>query len=340
MERLSESPDSIIHRIFELLRDHCTGDDEGRRLFVRKCAETLTNTMLSSDLSEAASWAKSWDKPLYANQSAEGGTRVAERIRRGSTALDDPAALPTDPELLKGLRDPVEKLARLHALGARWPEIHALHCLTASQVGELFASLKTTEQVAVRARELVGAPGYRSRQTRGTLFDQVTSIRGYGGITALHLLMDLGYPVYKPDRWLIRFAAADPTCRRELARRLDVKHKAPMANELHRLGEGFLMRNLDLVCFAVDSLTERFLTEAPPIGIDARARSFNAYRLVDLMVAKFGMKPESAFGLKMSGMQFLLSANRETQVLHPELLSIAQEMGTEQRLRAEKKKRS
>ena len=108
MNTLKQPSASIVRQIFELLRDHCTGDDDGRKLFVRKCAETLSNTSLASNLPETESWAKSWDKPLYANQSAEVGTRVAERIRHGSTSFDYPSVLPSEVSLLKAFVIPLK----------------------------------------------------------------------------------------------------------------------------------------------------------------------------------------------------------------------------------------
>ena len=63
----------------------------------------------------------------------------------------------------------------------------------------------------------------------------------------------------------------------------------------------------------------KFFIRSPLPDIAVHKRSFQGYRLVDLMVAKFGMKPEFAFGLKQSGMQYLLSSGQTIQALCPRI---------------------
>ncbi len=318
MDQQSEGATNVVHQVFRLLRDHCTDGANGRERFVRQCNALLDATALDATQPATVSWARSWDKPLYANQRAQRATEIAERIRCTPELFASPLQLPDDPACLSGLRAPKMKLNRVRLLGQHWADIHRLHKSTAAAALRLLAA-GDTDFVDV-TRRLLGVPGYRNRDTAGTLFDALVAIDGIGPITSLHLLTDLGYPVYKPDRWVVRFAAVDPTCRRELRRRL------PPDRDLGRLDASFLLRHLDLVCMAVDLLTAQFLQSPAPEGIAMSAADFRAYRFVDLMVAKFGMKPEVSFGLTVSGKDWLLAASPAEAARFPMLLDIAREM--------------
>lgn len=317
-------PASEVHQVFELLRDRCTDGPGGPNRFVERCNALLNDTALDTALSASSTWARSWDKPLYANQLAQRATEVAERVRM---LFSDPLNLPNDPACLRGLRAPRLKLDRVRLLGQRWADLHRLHKRTAEASLRLLAT-GGTDAAVNETRRLLGVPGYRTRSTTGTLFDALTGLSGIGPITSLHLLTDLGYPVYKPDRWLVRFAAVDPTCREELRRLL------PPGHNLDRLDVASLLRHLDLVCTAVDRLTARFVRCPPPDGISIGGADFRAYRFVDLMVAKFGMKPETSFGLKSSGKDWLLAAPPSAAAGYATLLEIAREMNEQVRARA------
>jgi hypothetical protein len=321
----------VVHQVFELLRDHCTGGPEGRDRFVRQCNALLDGTALDATQPATTSWARSWDKPLYANQLAQRATEVAERIRGIPGLFADPLNLPDDQAYLRGLRAPRLKLDRVRLLGQHWANLHRLHQQTAAAALRQLAAGDTAVAVSETRRHL-GVPGYRTGDSTGTLFDALTALRGIGPITTLHLLTDLGYPVYKPDRWVVRFAALDPTCQGELQRRL------PPDRKLDQLDAAFLLRHLDLVCMAVDKLTAQFLQCPAPEGIRVNSADFRAYRFVDLMVAKFGMKPEASFGLTISGKDWLLTAPPEDVARFPALSAIALEMGEALRAQAQSRR--
>ena len=320
--------ESLVHQVFELLRDHCTDGNHGQALFLQQCNAVLRGTALDAGQSAAASWSRSWDKPLYANQLARRATEVADRIRRTPELFADPLRLPDDPACLRGLRAPQLKLDRVRRLGGSWAELHRLHQSIATVAQRLIAT-ESLSEAANETRRLLGVPGFRTRNTTGTLFDALTAVDGIGPITSLHLLADLGYPVYKPDRWVVRFAAADPSCRRQLQRHLQSEC------DLDRLDASFLLRHLDLVCLAIDSLTASFTHYPTPVGIEMSAADFRAYRFVDLMVAKFGMKPEESFGLAISGRDWLLAAAPAEAGRYSTLLQIAREMESTVRVRGE-----
>lgn len=215
MNQQPKRASSIVHQVFELLRDRCTDGPSGRDRFVRQCNTVLAATALDPGQTAASSWDRSWDKPLYANQRAQRATEVAERIRRNPGLFADPMHLPDDPSCLEGLRAPRLKLTRVRLLGQHWSDLHNMHEQAATAAHRLLVSC-SYDQAVIETRRLLGVPGYRSPDTKHTLFEALTALHGMGPITSLHLLTDLGYPVYKPDRWVVRFAAVDPSCRAEL----------------------------------------------------------------------------------------------------------------------------
>lgn len=205
---------SLIHQIFELLADHCTAEQGGRKLFIRSVNALLERSTLCSTADIDTVWRATWDKPLYADQYAHIATRLMDQLRAMQPCvLDDFRQLPQSPELLRGLKRYTVKHERLLELAKHWEDIHATHTATARVVEALFDKGLPLAEVEVSARRLLGAPGYVDRSDRSTLFSRLTAIKGYGQITALHICTDLGYPVYKPDRWVLRFAAVDRSVR-------------------------------------------------------------------------------------------------------------------------------
>ncbi|WP_109479721.1 hypothetical protein [Paraburkholderia sp. C35] len=127
--------------------------------------------------------------------------------------------------------------------------------------------------------------------------------------------MDLGFPVYKPDRWLVRFAATDASCKSVIAKLLD-------GVSVEQADEKYLERHLDIVCHAVDALRDSFMDT--PDGIVNLDEGFLRHRFVDLVLSKFGMEPESSFGLVTSGKEFLLAErNSDSRKDFPALHDIA-----------------
>ena len=312
-------------QVFCLLRDHCTGDHAGNQAtFVNKVNEILSGSRLREWSSDEA-WAISWDKPLYSNEKAS----VASRVR-GHLAprwFSTPNNLPPDATDFKGLRNPPAKFQRIGDLGRLWDEFYAAHKIAATKSLDILARNSGRDGIAA-IRELIGAPGYAKRDP-AKLFYLLQRVHGIGRITSLHILMDLGYPVYKPDRWLVRFAAADRRNRAELERR--------SGTTLERMTQSYLERHLDVTFHAVDILEEQYSTVPQPVDVLDLRNVFLRKRFCDLMLAKFGMEPEDTFGIKVSGAKRILD-NPSIAQHFPDLVPIAQAMArTAQEERAQKR---
>lgn len=321
---------SLVHQLFELLANHCTFKNGGRRTFVSKVNSVLEMSTLDSRKDIDALWRQTWDKPLYADQFAYIASDLIDNLRAMTPSpLDDFRCLPPEPDLLKGLKRYTVKHRRLLALSAAWDLVFERHIATAKVI-EARLLMQRPHQVTDFAREALGAPGYTKAAEKIALFDAVTAVKGFGKITALHISTDLGYPVYKPDRWLLRFAATDPSVR------LAIENKLPVGMTLERVTQGYLERHLELVLFAVDYLTEAFTLAPQPQEVVDLDLGFRCHRFVDLMIVKFGMTPEKQFGIEISGKDLLLRDPRRAQ-RYPQLFLIAQAM--DQAVKAKKQAR-
>lgn len=310
---------SIIHELFYLLADHCTYKDGGREKFVAKVNMVLEGATLDSSKDIDALWRHTWDKPLYADQYAFKASNLIDALRANAPCLlDDYRSLPVDPDLLKGLKRYTLKHQRVLALASAWEEIYRKHIAAAKEIEDRLRNRPSQEVVAF-ARHTMGAPGYPYGGEGCSYFDSITSVKGFGEITALHISTDLGYPVYKPDRWLLRFAAVDPSVRDA------IQAKLPADKTIEWVDQSYLNRHLHLVLHAVDHLNEEFQNYPQPPEIISLDRGFRRHRFVDLMVVKFGMTPEQQFGIEFSPKDVLLRDDK-LALKHPSLYKIACDM--------------
>ncbi|OZI63208.1 hypothetical protein [Bordetella genomosp. 11] len=288
-------------------------------MFIDKVNSVLEMSTLDSSKCIDTLWRQTWDKPLYADQFAYIASDLIDKLRAMTPSpLDNFRCLPPEPNLFKGLKRYTVKHRRLLALGAAWNLIFERHIATAKII-EARLRIQRSYQVVDFARQEMGAPGYLPAVREASFFDAVTAVKGFGQITALHISTDLGYPVYKPDRWLLRFAATDPSVR------VAIENKLPVGTTLDHVTQSYLERHLELVMFAVDSLTEAFALSPQPQEIVDLEPGFRYHRFVDLMLAKFGMTPEKQFGIEISGKDLLLRDLARAQD-YPQLFFIAQEM--------------
>jgi hypothetical protein len=308
------SMSALPTQAFDLLYNHCTGNnDDNKRTLVRKFNEILEGSVLRQRSSLDA-WTMTWDKPLYSNQLADGATDVRQRVQDTWFKTPDQSDLPTDHTVLKGLRDPGLKLRSITELAGIWDKFYAAHQAAVS------ASLDILEKRPAEAvpliRELIGLPGY-SRHDGSKLFHILKDgVHGIAEITAMHILMDLGYPTCKPDLWLVRFVQAQNAMEGELEKR---KVTTPVP----------VRRAKEMECVETNAAVDIIL-EGYPIGEQPRQvvnldRAFVRGRFCDLALAKFGMSPESSFGIVRSGMDALLN-DSDIADTYPDLLPIAREM--------------
>lgn len=314
----TEPRGSLVLKVFELLADHCVHPGE-REKFVEKVNAILMDSTLNTTASIDDAWKQSWDKPLYANQNADLATKLLERMRSsGPTPFDDFRAIRGTANDLKGFQRYTLKYRAIVGLAAAWPRVFERHDEIRRSALEVLARDQTLAQTVDQVRAFMGVPTYRTRDARDTLFHRVDDVWGFAKITTLHLLLDLGYPLYKADRWLVRFAAVDRGTREEM------ELKYPL-RKLLEFSPQELLPHLDVIFRGMDKHTSALLQEGQPEGVINLTEAFHAFRFCDLMVAKFGMTPEASFGLARSGVTALLN-DAALAARYPELHRIALEM--------------
>lgn len=319
----------LVNQIMHFLHDHCTGGKpENQRRFVTELKGLLEQTTLQTRTPEAL-WPLMWEKPIYANQNNDVATQVIQRCRQ-QHLFDDFSQLPHDQPgqvpLLDGLRAPAEKLARIHRLAGTVHDVHRLHQATLQALEDPAGGHAQNSQADDfdSIRNLIGVPPHAGRQP--SLYQVVHALQGFGGITELHMLVDFGFPVCKPDLWIVRTVIAllqvRDGNRPDLVDFVRQKHPEFTADGLDQAGLNrrpwYSFRVLDYIVRNELDFQDPFFAAH---GIDASVR-FRGHRLADLMVAKFGMRPEQRFGLMQSPLD-RLNTDSSLSESWPELARLA-----------------
>ncbi len=328
----------LVNQVYSFMYEHCMGVGSEKKVNQEKFRATLTGVLDKTTLrvrGEDELWALMWDKPIYANQNANKATEIIDRCVAGHV-FDDYKCIPgdSDGKTLAGLRAPTEKLLRIRRLAKIFPRIHKLHN---DAVGILEdwdrkncqdSRLENFDAI----RNLIGVPPLKN--SRGSIYGELHELRGFGGITELHMLMDFGFPVCKPDIWVARTTQA-------YAEILADRHKDALESfvraryrkfEVATLTQARLAQHPEYAFAIIDFLIRTQLDLQDQLlsthGIDLQTR-FRAHRFADIVIAKFGMDPERAFGLVRAPIDLLSSGayyDRKLAGRHPILAKLANQI--------------
>ncbi len=343
----------LINEITHFMYLHCTGGGgeqaQNQAKFISSMLEIFNNTKLKNRSIEEL-WAISWDKPIWSNEKA---TRASEVYKTCLTnnIFQNYQQISTDEELnlqsLKGLRDPVEKLARIKGLHAGFARVYDAYVKTMSELEVLDRSQGMQQSQLGKfdaIRKSIGVPPYQ--KLKSTLYSEMHALRGYGGITELHTLADHGFPVCKPDLWIVRLAQAFTEIQQTNQLEVFIQAQYPDFKIAEVLGdEKFFERQPQFTFLVMDYLIEsqfdfddEFFT-AHDIPVTER---YIAHRLTDLLVAKFGMSLEKSFGLIRSPLELLDKSDGKSDPRlieqYPVLSALATKGAEIQRVAALKKK--
>lgn len=306
----------LINEITHFMYNHCTGTGDeqiqNQDKFISSMLEIFNNTKLKNRTLEEL-WAISWDKPIWSNEKA---TRASEVYKTclANGIFHNFHQFSSDDELnlqsLKGLRDPVEKLARIKGLHQGFSKVYEAYSKTMLELAILDETLglqnsKSGDFEAIR--ESIGVPPHK--KLKKTLYSEMNALRGYGGITELHTLADHGFPVCKPDLWIVRLAQAFAEIQKSNQLELFIQTQYPDFKIAEVIGdEKFFERQPQFTFLVIDYLIQSqfdfddnfFVAHNIPVN-----ERYVAHRLTDLLVAKFGMSLEKSFGLVRSPLELL-----------------------------------
>jgi hypothetical protein len=333
-EQDTSNGSKIINDILHVMYFHCTGNNvRNKETFITALRDLLNKTKLK-DRSIDELWDLSWDKPVYANQNANVATEVILRCKENGL-FQNHESISIDPAVLSGLRAPAEKLRRIQGLAEKFQNIYDAYCLALDTVQSMQtpnASVNSSmsDRDLDSIRNLIGV---KPCTDRNTIFGLLNAIRGYGGITELHTLMDYGFPVCKPDIWVIRFVIAYKLASlagSDLFKEYFATKYPTVA--LEGLEQKDLDRHPKYAFCLIDFFIAKELDFDDPFFIDHQIdikEGFVAHRLTDILVAKFGMMPESVMGIITRPLDLLdpRSPKKRDDLIssYPELSKIAVE---------------
>lgn len=304
--------------------DHCTGvgaeKTENQTKFTSSIGEILKATELRSrSINEL--WEISWDKPVWSWGSAKTASEVRDLCVRNNLfqsyqnfSKDDDLNIAT----LKGLRNPKETLVRIKGLHKNFEPIYGAYEKAVSKIldqNNIDDELNSTSKNIDSIRKIIGVSPYEGINT---LVEKFNTLRGYktGWATKLHTLADYGFPVCKTDIWIVRLTQALAEVRIEGVNSSIIeffRDKNPnFSLNLSEWSGKFLEKNPEFSFWLIDYLVENHFDFEDPFWIKHNldvSRCFNAHRIADLLLAKFGMKLEVNFGLVESPMDMLDPCN-------------------------------
>ena len=301
-EQATANGSKIINDILHVMYFHCTGNSEiNKETFITELRDLLNNTKLKERTIDEL-WHLSWDKPVYARQKADTAKKVIQRCKANGF-FQNSSSVPTDSDVLSGLQQPTEKLRRIQGLAEKFQNIYDAYCLALAKVTSM-RSPDTSVNSSMPDRDLDSIRnliGVKPSADRNTIFGVMNAIRGYGGITELHTLMDYGFPVCKPDIWVVRFVIAYKLASlagSDLFKEYFASKYPSVA--LEGLEQNDLDRHPKYAFCLIDFFIAKELDFDDPFFIDHQIdikEVFVAHRLTDILVAKFGMMPESVMGI-------------------------------------------
>jgi hypothetical protein len=198
----------------------------------------------------------------------------------------------------------------------------------ANGTGNTLNSFNTS---GLEIRKIVGAPspieGVSSR-----LYWRLIQIKGFGVATALHTMVDYGFPVCKPDLWIIRLTQAYSELREadQVNSLLSAVRTQCPNFDTTLLSQKYIEAHPEFTFAVMDYLVANHVDVDDPLLKDGGIRldlNFNAHRFADLIVAKFGMSAEESMGIMVPPSQLLdrYSKSRDLALIkkYPRLSDLA-----------------
>ena len=309
----------LINQIIHFIYDECTESKANKELFIKYIKDMLERTALRSR-DENELWDLVWDKPLFSGRKTKLSANIVNSHRKKGT-ISDFRMIPASVESITGFRFTAIKL-----LANKFPNIFSSYSKILNEISDLKGDGENTEYLnnenLLKIRNLLGVTP--SFQKNGSIFidSQVPHAKN---VTILHMLTDFGFPVCKPDIWVLRIS--------EAISKLDGNEYQPLEIFIQKVypefkisdcSEKFLLKNFHYVFMIIDYLinfhfdsSDSFFKEH---GLDIESQ-FRKHRLVDLIIAKFGMTLEDGFGMVYSPFD-LLEKNEKLKQKYTDLSAI------------------
>lgn len=310
----------LINQIIHFIYDECSGNEANKALIIKYIKDMLDRTTLRSR-NEEELWDLVWDKPLYSGRNTRASASIVNFHREKKT-FSDYKSIPDSIERVSGFR-----LTAIRLLAKKFPLIFdhyskILNEISTFQATNADSNFNNSENLH-RIRNLLGVTPHF--QKSGSIFTD-SQVSHAKSVTILHMLTDFGFPVCKPDIWVLRISEAISKLNggEYLSLESFIQESYPDFKLTYCSQDGFLLHNFHYVFLIIDYLinfhfdsSDSFFNEH---GLDLNSQ-FRKHRFIDLIVAKFGMTLEEGFGMIHSPFD-LLEKNEVLKSKYTDLSSI------------------
>jgi len=339
---------SLIHDIYQVLRNECTGSDENKALFDRELGDLVRSSTFQPNLSELDVWKRVWNKPFF--QQTDAGVANLECQRRRLVFEDLDLIRGQDWEYTGAIGGKHSAYTAkgtavnsaldggyIHTTGGPHVLQHPLrgsrlfaNRQLALNFNSIYQAYDSYNQLYVRAQKS-SAPVLTPQALRAQLrlqavpvVEAIERVDGFAYTTACHIATDLGFPFYKPDRWVCKFVLALPHVSAEFAQKSNCT-VAQLRNDTLKPDS---KQSRERIFKELDILLDKFVQPLPHLGKDIAHLNvaFQRLRTADWIVAHFGIGPESAYGLTATPYDLLKKPGTPLAKKYPDLANLAQTM--------------
>ena len=243
----------LINQIIHFIYDECTESQANKELFIKYIKDMLERTALRRR-DENELWDLVWDKPLYSGRNTKLSAKIVNSHRKEGT-FSDFRTIPSSVESVTGFR-----LTAIKLLANKFPIIFSSYSKILNEISAIKVDAENFEypnnESLLKIRNLLGVTP--SFQKNGSIFidSQVPHAKN---VTILHMLTDFGFPVCKPDIWVLRIS--------EAISKLDGNEYQPLEIYIQKgypefkisdCSEKFLLKNFHYVFMIIDYLNLLF----------------------------------------------------------------------------------
>lgn len=325
----------LINQLIHIQYHECTNDKER---FIASIKQLLDNTSLRKR-TEQELWNLTWDKVYFAGvKTAYGRNWVNPIVAEGS--LNDFNKIPEHPETPGLKRNPV-RFRAVQQIADKFQHCFDIYEDVRKAISEMQEDIRSPESIDNIRRKLGVMPGSNGE---GKLYNdlRVAGVNqgdifewGVSDATVLHMLTDYGFPVCKPDLWVVRWSDAFCTFSRNNNELEEYIQSSYPNFRVADCNHAYLKNpnNIHYNFLIIDYLIKKHFDETDPFfkehDIDIEIQ-FNLYRFVDLILAKSGMSLEEGFGMNITPFNLLKDKNeplRKKYDKFAEIVDIVRENG-------------
>ena len=306
----------LINQLMYIQYHECTKDNNDKKKYIKSIKDILEKTSLKERTAEEI-WDLTWEKAYFSGVKTAIGRKWVNNIRneKNGNKLEDFNNIP-DSSNSEALKKNEPRFKAVQELAKKFQGCFDLYENVRKAISEMQEDINKPESIEIIRKNLGVKPGsnHEGKLYRDLRIKGIRKVKqGIKHITVLHMLTDYGFPVCKPDIWVMRIAEAFSKSLGNTDNKLQdfIRSYADCGDfEIKNCSEKFFKKekNAHYVFLIIDYLIKYHFDKDDlffkKYDIDIKSQ-FNRYRFVDLIIAKSGMSPEEGFGMYISPFQRL-----------------------------------